>query len=139
MVKAKEDYLNAMGEEAALPYYEAGLLLVTASDDKQRLDTTLDILVSAYNIYGDEYGNELVDQNTQHDMFGNIYKPLWKFAALFKLSQFFFKKHILGVNELASLFHFPDNAYNRTPIISWMQYKVLPAPENLPVLHDVNP
>jgi len=43
---------------------------------------------------------------------------------------------MLGVNELASLFHFPDNAYNRTPIISWMSYKVLPAPDNLPVLKD---
>jgi hypothetical protein len=37
---------------------------------------------------------------------------------------------------LASLFHFPDNAYNRSPIISWMQYKILPAPDNLPVLND---
>jgi len=136
MVKAKEDYLNAMGEEAALPYFEASLLLITSTPDLARLDNNLDILVSAYNVYGDEYGNELIDQNNQHDVFGWFYKPLWKFAALFKLTHFFFKNHIFGVNELASLFHFPDNAYNRSPAISWMQYKVLPAPENLPVLHD---
>ncbi len=134
MVKAKEDYLNAMGEEAALPYFEASLLLITSTPDLARLDSNLDILVSAYNVYGDEYGNELIDQNNQHDMFGRFYKPLWKFAALFKLTHFFFKSNIFGVNELASLFHFPDNAYNRSPAISWMQYKVLPAPDNLPVL-----
>ncbi|HCB52137.1 TPA: hypothetical protein DEP21_06315 [Patescibacteria group bacterium] len=63
---------------------------------------------------------------------------MWKFATLFKLTTFFFKKNIFGVNELASLFHFPDNMYNRAPIISWMQYKVLPAPENLPILHMSN-
>lgn len=136
MVKAKEDYLNAMWESAALPYFEASLLLITSSPDPIRLDNNLDVLVSSYNIYGDEYGNELIDQNNQHDVFGWFYKPLWKFAALFKLTHFFFKTNVFGVNELASLFHFPDNAYNRSPAISWMQYKVLPAPENLPVLHD---
>lgn len=136
MVKAKEDYLNSMGEEASLPFYQAGLMLITTSDDKERLGTNLDILVSSYNVYGDEYGNEFKDQNNKHDVFPFLFLPLWKFAALFGLTNFFFQKHYFGVNELASLFHFPDNAYNRSPAISWMQYKVLPAPENLPVLKD---
>lgn len=136
MVKAKEDYLNSMGEEASLPFYQAGLMLISTSDDKERLGTNLDILVSSYNVYGDEYGNEFKDQNNKHDVFPFLFLPLWKFAALFGLTNFFFQKHYFGVNELASLFHFPDNAYNRSPAISWMQYKVLPAPENLPVLKD---
>lgn len=136
MVKAKEDYLNSMGEEASLPYYEWWLMLITTSDDKKKLDMNLDMLVSSYNVYGDEYGNEFKDQNERHDVFAFFFLPLWKFAALFWLTSFFFKKHYFGVNELASLFHFPDNAYNRSPIISWMQYKILPAPDNLPVLND---
>jgi hypothetical protein len=61
---------------------------------------------------------------------------VWKFAVLFALVNFGFKKHYFGVNELASLYHFPDNTYNRAPSIGWMQYKVLAAPENLPVLKD---
>ncbi|AHB41546.1 hypothetical protein P148_SR1C00001G0756 [candidate division SR1 bacterium RAAC1_SR1_1] len=136
MVKAKEDYLNSMGEEASLPFYQAGLMLISSSDNKQSLDANLDILTSSYNVYGDEYGNEFCDQNNKHDVFGFFFKPMRKFAALFGLTSFFFSKHYFGVNELASLFHFPDNAYNRSPAISWMQYKVLPAPENLPVLKD---
>lgn len=136
MVKAKEDYLNAMGEEASLPYYESWLMLITTSDDKTKLESNLDILISSYNVYGDEYGNEFRDQNERHDIFSFIFIPLWRFAAVFGLTSFFFKKHYFGVNELASLFHFPDNAYNRSPIISWMQYKVLPAPDNLPILKD---
>jgi hypothetical protein len=55
MVKAKEDYLNAMGESAALPYFESGLMLVSSSDYKSKLEANLDILVSSYTIYGDEY------------------------------------------------------------------------------------
>lgn len=138
MVKAKEDYLNAMGEEAALPFFETGLMIVTSSDDKARLENNIDILMSAYNIYGDEYGNELRDLNTRHDVFGFIFKPLRKIAVQLKLTHFGFKKNVFGVNELASLFHFPDNAYNRSPIISWMQYKILPGPENLPILNQPN-
>ena len=138
MVKAKEDYLNAMGEEAALPFFETGMVIVTSSDDKTRLQNNLDMLKSAFTIYGDDYGNELVDQNQKHDLFGRIYKPLRRIGVNLKLTHFFFKKNIFGVNELASLFHFPDIAYNRSPIISWMQYKLLPAPENLPTLHEPN-
>jgi len=111
-------------------------MLITTSDDKGKLEMNLDMLLSSYNVYGDEYGNEFKDQNERHDVFGFFFLPLWKFAALFGLTSFFFKKHYFGVNELASLFHFPDNAYNRSPIVSWMQYKVLPAPDNLPVLND---
>jgi hypothetical protein len=28
--------------------------------------------------------------------------------------------------------------FNRSPIIKWMDYKVLPAPDNLPVLKEKN-
>lgn len=69
MVKAKEDYLNSMGEQAALPFFESGLMLITSSDDKTKLENNVDMMMSAFNIYGDEYGNELQDQNTRHDVF----------------------------------------------------------------------
>lgn len=138
MLKAKEDALNAMWEEAGLPFFEAGILIATSSENKKQADDNIDILVSAYNIYGDEYGNELDDLNNKHDMLGFLYLPLRKFAAHFNLPYFFFKKNMFWVNELASLFHFPDGIYNRSPAISWMQYKVLPCPDNLPILQDLN-
>jgi len=138
MLKAKEDALNGMWEEAGLPFFEAGVLIATSSDEKQHIEDNIDIMVSAYNIYGDEYGNELNGPENKHDMFGFIYKPLWKFAAYFNLPYFFFKRNIFGVAALASLFHFPDGIYNRSPIILWMAYKVLPCPDNLPILKDPN-
>ncbi len=42
------------------------------------------------------------------------------------------KKVILGADELASIYHFPHSRFNYSPIIKWLQYKVLPAPTNLP-------
>jgi hypothetical protein len=34
-------------------------MLITASDEKNRLKDNMDSLVSSYNVYTDEYGNEL--------------------------------------------------------------------------------
>lgn len=133
MVKAKEDYLNAMGEESALPFFNSAILIVSSSDDKSNLEKNMDQIVSSLTIYGDEYGNELMEPQGKTDVFGRLLKPLRKIAVNNFITRFGFRKNVFWINELTSLFHFPDATYNRSPIISWMQYKVLPAPENLPI------
>ena len=94
MVKAKEDYLNAMGEEAALPFFNSAILITTSSDEKTNLDSNIDQIVNALTIYGDEYGNELEDESTKSDMFGWFFQPLWKIAVNNFITKFFFKKNI---------------------------------------------
>lgn len=138
MVKAKEDYLNAMGEEAALPFFNSAILITTSSDEKTNLESNIDQIVNALTVYGDEYGNELEDTQAKSDIFWWLFKPLRKIAVNNFITKFFFARNIFWINELTSLFHFPDATYNRSPIISWMQYKVLPAPENLPIPKDFN-
>lgn len=138
MVKAKEDYLNAMGEESALPFFNTAILVATSSDEKGNLESNIDQIVSSLTIYGDEYGNELLEPQTKTDVFGWFFKPFRRIAAKNYITRFLFAKNVLWINELTSLFHFPDATYNRSPIISWMQYKVLPAPENLPIPKDFN-
>ncbi len=138
MVKAKEDYLNAMGEESGLPFFSSGILIVSSSDDKANLEGNMDLILSSLTIYGDEYGNELVEPQGKTDIFGRFFKPFRKIAVNNFITKFGFRKNIFWINELTSLFHFPDATYNRSPIISWMQYKVLPAPENIPIPKDPN-
>ena len=138
MVKAKEDYLNSMGEEAGLPFFNAWILIVTSSDEKENLQSNVDNIISAFTIYGDEYGNELQEAQVKAGAFGRFFKPLWKIAINNFITKFFFRGNTFWINELTSLFHFPDATYNRSPIISRMQYKVLPAPENLPIPKEFN-
>ena len=69
MVKAKEDYLNAMGDESALPFFNSGMLITTSSDEKNNLEKNLDLIVSSLTIYGDEYGNELIEPYGKTDVF----------------------------------------------------------------------
>jgi hypothetical protein len=42
------------------------------------------------------------------------------------------KRSMLVAEELAGLFHFPSSRYNYSPVIKWLQYKVLPAPVDTP-------
>jgi hypothetical protein len=42
------------------------------------------------------------------------------------------KKNILSVDEIASLFHLPNIRYNKAPTIGWQNYKIAPAPHNIP-------
>ena len=138
MVKAKEDYLNSMGEQSSLPFFNSGMLVATSSDEKSNLEKNLDQIVSSLTIYGDEYGNELIEPYGKTDVFWRLLKPLRRIAANNFITRFWFKKNVFWIHELTSLFHFPDATYNRSPIISWMQYKVLPAPENLPIPKEFN-
>jgi hypothetical protein len=138
MVKAEEEALNTMAEEAGKPAYDGGILLMSSSDVEDRVKNNVYNVVSAYTVYEDEYNNELDQPEMLADLFGSFLKPLWKFSAKFHIVNFFFKDNIFTVSELTSLFHLPDGLYNRSPVISWMDYKVISAPDNLPQLKEEN-
>ena len=136
MVKGKEDSINSIWEEAARPVFRSWIYVATSSDEKENLGKNMDSIISSYNVYWDEYGNELNEESTKHDVFGFLIRPMWKLWMNTFLTGFFTKYHYYTVNALTSLFHFPDGAYNRSPIIEWMQYKVLAWPNNLPTLEE---
>jgi hypothetical protein len=138
MTKAKEEALNVMGEEAGRHAFESSLLIVSSSDQEDNPKTNIRNLIGAYNAYKDEFNNELDVNEWKMDIFGFILKPLWKTAVGSHLVWLFFKKNIFTENALTSLFHFPDGIYNRSPIIKWMDYKVLAAPDNLAMLTKPN-
>jgi len=136
MVKAKEDSMNAMWEEAANATFRSTISLIASSDVSGRPKEILNNLESAYNVYSDEYSNSLECSNIKHDIFGVIFMPLRKLSIHMFLQGFFSKYSYFSTNELTSLYHFPDGLYNRSPAIEWMQYKVVAPPSNLPTFKD---
>ena len=42
------------------------------------------------------------------------------------------RRMILCSEEAASIFHFPNVKYNHSPVIKWQEFKIAPAPSNLP-------
>lgn len=138
MVKAEEEAYNTMAEEAAKPAFECGLLLISSSDDLQRATDNLDSVYSSYSIYTDEYNNSLVAFSILSDIpwINKIFSMLRKASMSFQLPWLAYKVNTLTVGELSSLFHLPDGMFNRSPIIKWMDYKVVAWPDTLPIPTD---
>ncbi len=136
MIKAQEDSMNTIGEEAGNAIFKAGLTFISSSNVTGQARSNLKAIESALNVYNDEYSNGLDDDNFKHDFLGWFYIPLWMLGAKLSLIGFFSKHLFISTNEISSLFHLPDSIFNRSPIIEWMPYKVLPAPSNLPIFGD---
>ncbi|MFH0833768.1 MAG: type IV secretion system DNA-binding domain-containing protein [Patescibacteria group bacterium] len=54
------------------------------------------------------------------------------FIAWWKMLLRFETKMILGSEEIASIYHFPDIRYNPSTTVKWQDFKVEPAPQNIP-------
>jgi len=138
MVKAEEEALNIMAEEAGKKAYHAWLMLVSSSDNEERATDNIYNLVSAFTVYSDEYNNWLDQPEYLADLFGAIIKPAWKASVKFMLTWFMYKQNVFTTSEMSSIFHLPDGLYNRSPVIKWMDYKTLAWPNNLPQLKEPN-
>lgn len=62
-----------------------------------------------------------------------IFTPLRYFAYKFRLVGVFQSISRFSSDELSTMFHFPDINYNKSPIISWLDYKMLPVPQSLKI------
>ncbi len=138
MVKAKEDSINGMAEEAGSSAFITSITIIVASDDKLRSKEAMNNIISAYSVYTDEYANELKHPTVEVDFIPFIVKPLWRMIVNHAMTYIFYPSNAFGINELSSLFHFPTRIYNRSDAIQWMQYKVVAAPDTLPKLEEEN-
>jgi len=138
MVKAKEDSINGMAEEAGSAAFVTSLTIIVASDDKERSQQSLNNIISAYSVYTDEYANELQYPSIELDFIPFIVKPLWRLIVNYAITYIFYPPNAFGINELSSLFHFPTRIYNRSDAIQWMQYKLVAAPDTIPKLEEEN-
>ncbi len=130
MVKSKEDTINDMAEQVGKAAYEVWLMIVSSSDNKTAAEKNVEWIVSSYNVYDDNYWNDLIQLENKASLLWFISKPLWTIAMRYRLTNLFFNSNTFTVDEISSLFHFPDSTYNPSNIIDWLQYKLLPPPQN---------
>ncbi len=90
-------------------------------------------MLASTSIYTNEYCNSL-DNN---QMIEGIFRPFMRFfhrlAFQYKLAGFVTKMSPYSVDELTTLYHFPDVNYNKSPVIYWLGYKKVAPPSNLKV------
>jgi len=133
MIQPEEELYKRMGEKAGMSGFHCSVRIMSASPSLARaIDITNNIQV-AYNVFKDLYGNWFVNRRMFIDILpyainAPIIHWLWKN----RINGFLHKTCLLTERELATIYHFPDSRYNKTPLIQWIAYKVLPPPPNLP-------
>ncbi len=130
MLQTEEELAKMIGEKARQVGFET-VIRVMASSDKgeSRCDVILNGIFVAFNATKQADSNWF--QSRRLIIFDSINTPIMSFAAANRLLQFGEKKSILTPEELASLYHLPTTRYNYTPVIKWLQYKLLPAPNDI--------
>ena len=113
--------------------FETVIRIVTSAATMYRADQILGEIVSSFAQYGDPNNNSF--RKSKHFskkelIKGFILRSMKKDWLQQILSPA--KDMILSSEEAASVFHFPNIKFNRSPVIKWQEFKIAGAPKNLP-------
>lgn len=129
--QAETEAHKMVGESAWQPGFEASLRILVSSDTSTSAHNGLQNLVAATSIFTDEYNNQLDNPQMIEDIFRFLFTPLRYFAFQYRLIGIFQNISRFSCDEMSTIYHFPDIKYNKSPIISWLDYKMLAPPSNL--------
>lgn len=131
--QAEQESQKAVWESAGQPWFQASIRILVASKTLMSAQQWLENLMSTTSIFRDEYNNQLDDPRVTEDLFSFILTPIRYIAFKFKLVWLMQNKSVFSVDELATLYHFPDINYNKSPVIKWLEYKMITPPSNLKI------
>ena len=121
-----EEQVKAMEEKNTQVGFETAIRLVASSPSQVRADDILNSMKSAFAQYTTTDNNSFsakdrfVGDIVHHFLMRDMKRP-WHL-----------KQMIFSPEELASLYHLPNIRFNKAPNINWQNYKIAPAPSNIP-------
>ncbi len=129
--QAETESHKMVGESAGQPGFQSSIRILVSSDTGSSARSALQNLVAATSIFTDEYNNQLGNPQLIEDTLRFIFSPLRYFAYQYRLIGILQNVSCFSCDELSTLYHFPDINYNKSPIIAWLEYKMLSPPPNL--------
>lgn len=126
-----EELSKAIDEKANSPGFETLIRIVSSSENADRAAMNLDGIVSSFAQFDDVRGNSF-KKTKFHSNAKMIERFIRRSPRASMLHTLFRKKMILGTSEMASFFHFPNIKYNKIQNIKWQNFKIAPAPKNIP-------
>jgi len=135
MLQAKEDVAKRLGEKAQQSGFDTVIRLLASAKTSRRAEEINNNMVIAFNLFTDNMANFI--QTKKIFLINFINNLITKFNFKHRLLDTRFlifgeRKSLFVEEELSSIYHFPCSIYNYTPIIKWLDYKVLPAPIDTP-------
>lgn len=133
MLQSKEEVAKRIGEKASQSGFDTVIRLLSTAKNEQRAEEISNSMIIGLSLFKDPQSNWLQTRRIVPLDFINdkLFAFNFKNRLLYPLI-FGEKRSLMAEDELSSLFHFPTSRYNYTPSIRWLDYKVLPAPVNLP-------
>lgn len=135
MLQSKEETAKRIGEKSSQSGFDTVIRFLTTAKTETRAEELANNIIIGFNLFKDSSSNWF---QTRRLFFVDAINDKW-FLFNFKKrlldTKFLFlgeKKSLLSEEELASIFHFPTSKYNHSPNIRWLDYKVLPAPPEVP-------
>lgn len=130
MLQTDEELAKRIGEKSQQVGFDTVVRIFASSDKgEDRCDTILNGLFVAFNSTKDAASNWF--QSRRLILFDSINTPLMYGSFKKRLFSFGEKVSVMTPMELATIFHIPSTRYNYTPVIKWMQFKVVPAPNDI--------
>lgn len=126
-----DDEVKAMEEKNSKPGFEVLIRIVASSTSKRNAHESATALKNAFAQYYFSNNNE-IHTSHWHSNKSLVKNFIFRHFRRNFLNWFLYKKNILCSEELASLFHIPNIRFNSSPIIAWQNFKIAPAPSNIP-------
>ncbi len=122
-----DEEIKAMESKNSKPGFETLIRLVSSASTLREAQVNLSAMKSAFTQYTSSNANSF-----GFTSWHNKNKLISNFVFRNFDSPLHVKPMIISTNELASIFHFPNARFNTNPNISWQNYKITPAPSNIP-------
>lgn len=135
MLQTKEEIAKRIGEKANQNGFETVIRLLASGPSETRAEEIINNMIVGFNLFKDAAANWFQTRriifldNLNDKLFLNNFKYRQLDNNIFGFGE---KQSLLSEEELASIYHLPCSIYNKNPLIKWQDYKILPAPLNLP-------
>lgn len=126
-----DDQVKAIEEKNTKMGYESIIRIITAAPTYRQAKEQLINVRSGFSQYNTTDNNALV-RTKYHSTKALVNNYILRTLKRPWIMRILNRRTILSSEELASFFHFPNIRYNRGSTIAWQNFKIAPAPANLP-------
>ncbi|RUM41914.1 MAG: hypothetical protein DSY80_08150, partial [Desulfocapsa sp.] len=137
ITQVTQEKVKAIEDKAVQQAFDIIFRLVASAPTKTEADDQIENMRAAFDQYGMINTNQFI--STYHHSDRKLVRDyIWRRFSRPFLQTFWRWLHtsewrqILGANEMAALFHFPNAAYNKSTVIAWQDFKIVEAPHNVP-------
>jgi len=135
LTKWENEIVELLEEKIWKNGFESIFRVITTADEQERADANMNVISQTFEQYMDPWTNAFEELECQEDedVIFNYWMRNFKFEQN-KFDEIFNKKElmIMSPKELSSVFHFPNIKFNKSTAIKWQEFKIAPAPSELP-------